>query len=502
MSSSVSSGLKSLIASKGRRYYVLEHKNESSCHRAGSSQRIIVDQIEMGRDPRCQVRFDESTPNVSRRHAAIVRQVEGGWKIIHLSQTNATYVNGREVNGSLELNSGDEIRLSANGPRMGFIVPDGDNGLVRSIGMGARITLFRQQAMQPYRKALWILASCMLLAIAAVGALMWMQQRTISEQNETIAQQKDELMAVRRKFDIEKTKNDSMLASLSTMNSNMIADIENRTMQLSQVDTRLTDIEHSVPRVSVGKSQNNAIEAALPYIYYMCTTEYEITFSDGETITIEASDSEVPSWSGTGFMLDDGRFVTARHVVSAWDYWSEVGDDSYCLNRIANNGGRVRVKLACLSSSGDIFEIWSDEFHCDKSTDLCDYESEGKKITRAQLDDTDFAWARVARKGLARDAALSRKLERGQTLMVLGFPNRAGVNSKLEVSPILGSGIVGAPGLTEDGVILTSGTNFEPGNSGGPAIVAGQDGSLRVIGIISAIQGRHLGYIVPISKIQ
>ncbi len=151
MSSSVSSGLKSLIASKGRRYYVLEHKNESSCHRAGSSQRIIVDQIEMGRDPRCQVRFDESTPNVSRRHAAIVRQVEGGWKIIHLSQTNATYVNGREVNGSLELNSGDEIRLSANGPRMGFIVPDGDNGLVRSIGMGARITLFRQQAMQPYR---------------------------------------------------------------------------------------------------------------------------------------------------------------------------------------------------------------------------------------------------------------------------------------------------------------------------------------------------------------
>ena len=50
----------------------------SKYHRAGETQKIIVDQIEMGRDPRCQVRFDDSFTSVSRRHAAIVRD-GAGW---------------------------------------------------------------------------------------------------------------------------------------------------------------------------------------------------------------------------------------------------------------------------------------------------------------------------------------------------------------------------------------------------------------------------------------
>ena len=50
--------MKSLIGGSGRRYYVLEDKVASAYHKAGESQRIIVDQIELGRDPKCQVRFD------------------------------------------------------------------------------------------------------------------------------------------------------------------------------------------------------------------------------------------------------------------------------------------------------------------------------------------------------------------------------------------------------------------------------------------------------------
>ena len=154
----------------GRQYYILEHKTESVYHHAGESQKIIVDQIELGRDSACQVRFDESFETVSRRHAAIVKDGEG-WKLITLSQTNPTFVNGQPVQGEWKLSSGDEIRLSSKGPLMGFIVPQGKQSLVSSIGMTERLNLFRQQALRPYKRALWIMFAVLIIAIA--GLVTW-----------------------------------------------------------------------------------------------------------------------------------------------------------------------------------------------------------------------------------------------------------------------------------------------------------------------------------------
>ena len=142
---SVGAGMAAVFNASGRQYYILEHKTESLYHHAGESQKIIVDQVELGRDSACQVRFDEAFETVSRRHAAIVREGEN-WKIIPLSQTNSTIVNGVPIRGEQVLNSGDEIRLSSRGPLMGFIVPQGKQSLVSSIGMTERLSLFRQQA--------------------------------------------------------------------------------------------------------------------------------------------------------------------------------------------------------------------------------------------------------------------------------------------------------------------------------------------------------------------
>jgi S1-C subfamily serine protease len=55
-------------------------------------------------------------------------------------------------------------------------------------------------------------------------------------------------------------------------------------------------------------------------------------------------------------------------------------------------------------------------------------------------------------------------------------------------------------GLTK-GVILTTDTNFEEGNSGGPALYINSNGNLVVVGIVSASAGRSTGFIVPISSI-
>lgn len=167
---SIGAGMGAIFNASGRTYYILEHKVSSKYHQAGESQKIIVDQIELGRDSSCQVRFDESFETVSRRHAAIVRDGEN-WKLIPISTTNATLVNGQIVTGEWHLKSGDEIRLSSRGPVLGFILPQGERSLVKSIGLTERMNLFRQQALRPYKTAIWVLAVILLLAVA--GLVTW-----------------------------------------------------------------------------------------------------------------------------------------------------------------------------------------------------------------------------------------------------------------------------------------------------------------------------------------
>lgn len=138
---SIAAGMGSVFNPGGRKYYILEHKVSSKYHKQGESQEIIVDTIELGRDSRCQVRFDESFSTVSRRHAAIVKDGDN-WKLVQLSSTNTTFLNGKPVKDEWYLQNGDEIQLSLNGPKMGFIIPTGNKATVGSIGLTRRLSLF------------------------------------------------------------------------------------------------------------------------------------------------------------------------------------------------------------------------------------------------------------------------------------------------------------------------------------------------------------------------
>ena len=165
---SVGAGVGAIFNGSGRTYYILEHKTSSKYHTAGESQKIIIDQVELGRDASCQVRFDESFETVSRKHAAIVRD-GNNWQLVHLSTSNPTLVNGRPVQGTYYLQSGDEIQLSVGGPRLGFIQPQGKQGLTSSIKLTERMNLFRQQALRPYRRAIWALSALLIAAIIGFG---------------------------------------------------------------------------------------------------------------------------------------------------------------------------------------------------------------------------------------------------------------------------------------------------------------------------------------------
>ena len=172
----------SVLGGSGRTYCVLQHQTNSQKHRLGEKQEIIVDYAEIGRGPKCVVRFGEDMRMVSSVHAAIVRE-GSAWAIHHHSKVNQTLVNGRPVNQQWYLNDGDRIQLASTGPELGFIIPQ--NPTMGSIGLSRRLSLFRQQALRPYRTALAVMSTILVLAVAWLGFFLY---RTNQELGFTKAQ--------------------------------------------------------------------------------------------------------------------------------------------------------------------------------------------------------------------------------------------------------------------------------------------------------------------------
>ncbi len=493
MSGSVGAGMKSLFGESGRRFYTLEHKISSKYHKAGETQQIIVDQIELGRDSTCQVRFDESFTTVSRRHAAIVKDGDN-WKLVQLSQTNSTYLNGHKVEKEWYLQNGDEIQLSTNGPKLGFITTQGEKGLVKSIGLTARLNLFRQQALRPYKKALTALASVFVIVMLACGFLIYNQQEQIISLKEAEAKLVEGINSANAKY--ENVLKD--LKDAETTNDALDKKIKEISKRLDEIPEQIATI------IDANGVPNSEIEKCLPNIFYIQTVGFEIMAPDGTTATLRCGDRDVPSWSGTGFMLNDGKFVTARHVTEGWYFWQQDGvinEELATLNLIANNRGKVVAHFIAVSSSGEQLTFTSDQFVCNRSGDYSGTNENGWTMTHAKLDNSDYAYIKTDRnKGLAFDNRICKNLERGTKLTVLGFPLGLGVSAEGKVDPIYGSGIVASKGLNQ-GVILTTDTNYEQGNSGGPVFYTDTKGNLVVVGIVSAGAGRATGFVVPISSV-
>lgn len=494
LNGSIGAGMKSVMGSS-KKYYILEHKVSSKYHQAGESQEIIVDQIEIGRSPQCQVRYDESFSTVSRRHAAIVKDGDN-WKIVQLSSTNSTFLNGHKVGKEWYLQNGDEIQLSVNGPKLGFIIPTGKRATVGSIGLTRRMSLFRQQALRPYKTAIVTLA-CLIILLSAGGGYklydIYLDNKRLAD---STAEMSKEIQAVNER--------NAQLAKEVTVKGETISEMGKEIDKLKKRKPQV--IREIVTVVSDGNINNDAINKCLPNIFYIQTLGFEIFFHDGKKTIIECGreKDKIPGWSGTGFLLSDGRFVTARHVTEGWYFYEsggKVNEKLFQLNVIANNFGKVVAHFVAISSSGKKMPFTSDQFHCNRSHDSENHTEDGMKVVKATLDNTDYAYFNVGGSGLPFNSSKSTSLERGTKLTVLGFPLGLGANSPTDINPIYGSGIVSVDGL-QNGVILTTDTNYEQGNSGGPVFYTNENGELEVVGIVSAGAGRNTGFIVPISVIK
>lgn len=510
----VGTGMSALAGGGGRRYYILEHRDASKYHKAGDSQKIIIDQVELGCNPDCQVRFDQDTWGVvSRRHAAIVRD-GNKWKLIHLSTTNSTFLNDRKVETEQYLENGDEIQLAAGGPRLGFIAPEGKQGLVSSIKMTERLNLFREQALKPYKRAL--AAMTVVLGIAICGLGTW--NIYLHNDLKKIEERSKDLISKIKHAEEQAESNDVVIDSLNNeivkANSkigNLNALIEK--IKIDAVGSKPKPIVPPAPPIPPTPNPDD-LNKCLGDVYYVIA----VPCINGEPLLKHA-------WAGTGFLLDNGYFVTAQHMVHYDDFgirYVEDGDnpghkkpeidpesDETQLNALYY-GSLLTIRMICSSSKGDFeFEYSYNEnpFTCGKTKKISDSykDSDGRfwNIFVHQYAGGDWAYTKVNKSGgLPFDSNYSKNMPINTQLHIFGFPSKQGAKVQDKISPIYSQAVTSRAGLEDNGTIKTSNDNSDHGNSGGP-VLAIINGKYTVVGILSGAKSgsdssHRKGVVIPI----
>ncbi len=512
VSGSIGAGMKSVIGGDGRRFFVLEHKVSSKYHKAGEEQKIIVDQIEIGRDPQCAVRLEGTDPNdkmfliVSRKHAAIEKDGDN-WTLVHLSTTNSTFLNGRKLDKPGQkwyLQNGDEIQIAESGPKLGFKIPQGEKGLVKSLRMTDRLNLFRQQALRPYKHAIAAL-SCVFILCMSLG--VWKIIDLDSQVEEKSAQ-------IGKLID-DNIRNqiiaDSLIRELIITNQ-QLADYKQRLEKMAK-ETEIAIKEAREAKEVIATVENgrgtvppSALKnQCFPFTYAIYQVNQKIQDPNGKIIK-----DEEPRLVGTGFLLSDGRFVSARHVVETYYYfhvnWGDERINNMLLmqNAIVHSGGDIETTFLAISNNGDKIQFTNKQCKVDRSGDIAGTttleDGTTLPLKRADLATSDWISFKTSKSGLVFDSDLSVKLPIGTSLDILGFPYGRGGENPAAVSPIASSAKVARDGLDVDGTIMTSNDDTQSGNSGGPVFVV-ENGKFTVVGVLSGSTAGK-GRIVPIKVVK
>ena len=556
LAGSVGAGMGAIMNGSGRTYFILEHKSSSKYHQAGEAQKIIVDQIELGRADSCQVRYDESFETVSRRHAAIQREGEN-WKLIHLSQSNPTLVNGRPINGTYYLQSGDEIQLAVGGPRLGFIVPQGRQALTSSIGMTERMNLFRQQALRPYKTALTVLSVVLILAIAGAGVWIFKQDEVIQSQGELIAAQTIEVNQLKNDYNAQvaevrkmedaikqgKISEDEGRRQLAAMNAEVdrlrgqvyVADQKLKDLQ-SQTTTEVKtggstggfikddDIEEDPTTTSIVTASTD-LKNYYDHIYTIKIDRIEVEYN-GKRIDPGIQLSDVVC--GTGFMLEDGTFITDRQNVQPWVYniegqWKEGW--RHLMAQFVACGANVIIHYRAYSTqgTGKPLSFVNTEFVVDEAGDanlvveiergfrtswrdyfgvrITEWTAKKYHMNVGVISKTSRSFAYIRNKGtygegIPYDVETSGRMSGGTEIHMVGYARKtdehnlvpAHFNDRTNVDDTL------------NGTIILQGQVGEAGYYGSPAFYKDENGQYRIVGVmVGSVFGRDR--LVPMKNI-
>lgn len=537
---SVGAGVGALFNASGRTYFMLEHKTNTKYHNAGDTQKIIIDQIELGRDGSCQVRFDESCETVSRKHAAIQRYGEN-WKLIHLSTSNPTLVNGNPIQGEYILQNGDEIQLSVGGPRMGFIVPQGKQALTSSIGLTERMSLFRQQALAPYKRALWTMAILFLLVVAGLGYWNWTLGQQLKEQKaEAVAlqQQATDLNSQIEKLEQVANKTpelESQLAELKNRKAQVITRYQTVIKEIEKQDTEVAEelknnetaptveatTETSVAKADEPATDTNSesdaatdLSAYTPYVYSLKIDNIKISYG-GTDIKHDVAN---PGVIGNGFLISNGNFVTARQNVQPWIYSGVLADGQWRqdLAEYFACGCDIEIQYSAYSSNGTAKKLSFTSRDFDHPADYVDSRIQITKRVRTVLKKSGYSVEYISGyyrtysqfasssscyaviRGLSNDGipTSSTSIEGGKSIKIAGYEGNTDVHNLSSFRYMTST-----TEYKDDAngtYILQDGSNTV-GYLGSPAFIQDDDKSYKCVGVyVGNMFGRPR--IVPINR--
>lgn len=254
--------------------FMLEHKVSSKYHNEGEMQEISVEEITLGRDEDCQVRFDESFMTVSRHHAKIIKE-EGQWKLVQFSQKNSTFLNGQPIHTDWYLQDGDEIQLALNGPKLIFRIPSAENN---------------QEASKPIKK--WMTVLSIAVSILILGAIGF---------GVSIHNKKQEWEA--RKVEIEQKRHlaDSIasltmrrLDTLKLHNQNIQQDLDYERSKSKVSRKRISELENTLEENVLQMNQGlEGINATINTLTNICDSLSRAGASDEEMSALQKQIDEL-----------------------------------------------------------------------------------------------------------------------------------------------------------------------------------------------------------------
>ena len=471
--------------------YTLEYLSPSKNKGVGDFETIVVPYIEIGRSNSCAVQFGEDKPTVSRKHAAIERR-ENNYFLLQLSSTNPSLINGIPIDKDSQLNNGDEIQFSMEGPKLRFnITPAGTSNM----GFTKKMNLVIRQASKPYRKALYSLAIIFVLVCLTGAWFIYSQQKQIRIIEATNKEFKNKREQDSLAYLQEFKKNATLFSDLKQGNKKYLDEI-------NKLNTQITLLAEK-PKFK----DTEIYQAVEDNIYFLQVEEIRLTYPDRIRGNINKK------WIGSAFLCDDGKLITARHCIQAWRF---SGNDTLNqINLCENNKGEVFVKYKAISNK-DTIEFHFEDVVLNGNDDIIipyelDKRPTGYDLKRAPSHDFKSDWAYVItdRASISRislDKKLSTNLKAGEKLYIFGYSLALGGPGETSVKSLFSESKVAQSGVSLAGVITITDRNYEPGSSGGPVFVISND-SIKCVGIISFSmfhggENTSIGGIVPIANIK
>jgi len=331
--------------------YTLEFMSPARRKKVGDYETIVIPYIELGRANNCNIQFGDENPTVSRRHAAIERR-ENTFYLLQLSQTNPTLINGQTIGKEMQLNNGDEIQLSMEGPKLRFnATPTG----TASMGYTQKIGLMTRQALRPYKSLVMVLLF-LFIAVGAAGAFFIYKgmQQNKGLQTEIDRAENSRIQDSIKYAEILKRSQDVIAQQVNdnSLLKTTVLDVNNELDNLKRFIDTTEFIEYS---------KKDAYKDLKDNIYYLEVIEISTRFPNGVIGNINTG------WSGTAFLCDDGKLFTARHCIQGWRFSAD--DASNLINFAELNGGTVGIKYRAKSANDEIIFDYADVL-LDDSEDL------------------------------------------------------------------------------------------------------------------------------------